>query len=96
MAAKQYYILVVPRDHQSAVLPGIQNFFFLDLQPSLMSLLSYFHIAPRVLADPAGPLSSELSPSAIAEANAAVNSLQQAKTKETKKREIDCAEDRAP
>ena len=27
-------ILVVPRDHQSAVLPGIQNLFFLDLQPS--------------------------------------------------------------
>ena len=73
-------------DHQSAVLPGIQNLFFLDLQPSLMSLLSYFHVAPRVLPDPAGPLSSELSPSAIAEANTAVNDVQQAKTKETKKR----------
>ena len=41
-------VLVVPHDHQSAVLPGIQNLFFLDLQPSLMSLLSYFHVAPRV------------------------------------------------
>ena len=51
-----------------------------------MSLLSYFHAAPRVLPDPAGPLSSELSPSAIAEANAAVNGVQQAKAKETKKR----------
>ena len=30
-------VLVVPHDHQSAVLPGIQNLFFLDLQPSLMS-----------------------------------------------------------
>ena len=82
-------------DHQSAVLPGIQNLFFLDLQSSLMSLLSYFHVAPQVLPDPAEPLSSELSPFAIAEANAAVNGVQQAKTKEIKKREIDCAEDRA-
>ena len=49
-------------------------------------------VAPRVLPDHAGPLSSELSPSAIAEANAAVNGVQQAKTKETKKWEIDCAE----
>ena len=66
-------VLVVPHDLQSAVLPGIQNLFFLDLQPSLMSLLSYFHVAPRVLPNPAGPLSSELSSSAIAEVNAAVN-----------------------
>ena len=73
----------MPHDNQSAVLPGIQNLFFLDLQPSLMSLLSYLHVAPRVLADPVGPLSSELLPSAIAEANAAVNGMQQAKTKET-------------
>ena len=56
-----------------------------------MSLLSYFHVAPRVLPDPAGPLSSELSPSAIAEANAAVNGVQHVKTKETKKREVDRA-----
>ena len=77
--------LVVLHDHQSAVLPGIQSLFFLDLQPSLMSLLLYFHVAPRVLPDPAGPLSSELSPSTIAEANAAVNGVQQAKAKETKK-----------
>ena len=78
------------------------NLFFLNLQPSLMmSLLSYFHVAPRVLPDPAGPLSAELSPSAITEANAAVNGMQQAKTKESKKRgtyiglapEIDHAED---
>ena len=60
-------ILVVPHDHQSAVLPGIQNFFFLDL-----CTVSYFHVAPQVLPDPAGPLSSELSLSAIAEANTAV------------------------
>ena len=79
----------MPHDHQSAVLPGIQNLLFLDLQPSLMLLLSYFHVAPQVLAHPVGPLSSELSPSAIAEANAAVNGVQQAKTKETKKREVD-------
>ena len=46
-----------------------------------MSLLSYFHVAPRVLPDPSGPLSAELSPPAIAEANAAVNGVQQAKTK---------------
>ena len=78
-------VLVVPPDHQSAVLPGIQNLFFLDLQPSLMLLLPYFHIAPRVLRDPARPLSSELSPATIAEANTAVNGVQQAKTKETKK-----------
>ena len=78
-------VQVVPHDHQSAVLPGIQNLFFLDLQSSLMSLLSYFQRAPRILPDPAGSLLSELSPSAIAEANAAVNSVQQAKTKETKK-----------
>ena len=58
---------------------------------SLMSLLSYFHIEPQVLSNPAGPLSLELSPSTIAEANAAVNGVQQAKTKETKKREIDHA-----
>ena len=32
-----------------------------------------------------------VSPSAIAEANAAVNGVQQAKTKETKKREVDRA-----
>ena len=51
-----------------------------------MSLLSYFHIAPRILPDPPRPLSLELSPSAIAEANAAVNGVQQAKTKGTKKR----------
>ena len=51
-----------------------------------MSLLSYFHGAPRVLPDPSGPLSAELSPSAIAEANAAVNGVQQAKTKGSKKR----------
>ena len=87
-------VLVVAHDRQSAVLPGIQNLFFLDLQPSLMSLLLYFQVAPRVLPNPAGPLSSEISPSAITEANAAVNGMQQAKTKETKKREIDHAEDR--
>ena len=80
----------MPHDHQSAVLPGIQNFFFLDLHTVL-----YFHVAPRVLPNPAGPLSSELSPSAIAKANAAVNGVQKTKTKETKKREIDLAEDRA-
>ena len=51
-----------------------------------MSLLSYFQIVQRDLLDPAGPLSSELSPSAIAEANTAVNRVQQAKAKETKKR----------
>ena len=73
----------MPHDHQSAVLSGIQNLLFLDLQPSLMSLPSYFHVAPQVLADPAGPLSSELLPSAIAEANAAVNGVQQAETKKT-------------
>ena len=72
-------ILLVPHDHQSAVLPGIRN-FFLDL---------YFHVAPWVLPDPAGPLSSEQSPSTIAEANAALNCVQQAKTKETKKQEVD-------
>ena len=83
-------VLVVPHDHQSAVLPGTQNLFFLDLQPSLMLLLSYIHVAPRVLRDPAGPLLSELSPSAIAEANAAVNNVHQAK-----KRDIDRAKDRA-
>ena len=56
-------VLVVPCNHQSAVLPGIQILFFLDLQPSLMSLLSYFHVAARVsVPDLAGPLSSELSP----------------------------------
>ena len=59
-----------------------------------MSLLSYFHVAPRVLPDPSGPLSAELiAPSAIAEANAAVNGVQQAKIKGSKKqgtyREID-------
>ena len=75
--------LIVLHDHQSAVLPGIQSLFFLDLQPSLMSLLSYFHTAPQVLPNPAGPLSSELSPSTIAEANAAVNGVQQANAKET-------------
>ena len=51
-----------------------------------MSLLSYFQIVQRDLLDPAGPLSSELSPSAIAEANTAVNRVQQAKAKEMKKR----------
>ena len=79
----------MPHDHQSAVLPGLQNLFFLDLQPSLISLQSYFHLACWILPDPAGPLSLELSPSAITEANAAVNGVQQAK-----KREIDHAEDR--
>ena len=78
----------MPHDHQSAVLPGIQN-FFLDLHT-----VSYFHIAPRVLPNPTGPLLSELSPSAIVEANAAVNCVQKAKTKEIKKREIDLAKDR--
>ena len=74
---------------------------FLNLQSSLMSLLFYFHVAPRVLPDPFGPLSVELSPSAIAEANAAVNGVQQAKNEGSKKRgtyrEIDRvhAEDRA-
>ena len=62
------------------------NPIFLNLQSSLMSLLSYyFHVAPRVLPDPFGPLSAELSPSAIAEANAAVNGVQQAKTQGSKK-----------
>ena len=51
-----------------------------------MSLLSYFHVAPRVLPNPSGPLSAELSPSTITEANAAVNGVQQAKTKGSKKR----------
>ena len=51
-----------------------------------MLLLSYFHVAPRVLPDPSGPLSAELSPSAITEANAVVNGVQQAKTKGNKKR----------
>ena len=51
-----------------------------------MSLLFYFHVAPQVLSDPAGPLSAELSPSTIAEANTAVNSVWQAKTKGGKKR----------
>ena len=46
-----------------------------------MSILLYFRVVPRALPDPAGPLSSELSPSIIAGANAAVNSVQQAKTK---------------
>ena len=55
------------------------NPIFLNLQSCLMSLLSYFHVTPRVLPDPFGPLSAELSPSAIAEANAAVNGMQQAK-----------------
>ena len=51
-----------------------------------MSLLSYFQVVSRDLLDPAGPLSSELAPSAIAEANAAVNRVQQqAKAKETKR-----------
>ena len=59
-----------------------------------MSLLSYFHVAPRILPDPVGPISSELSPSTITEANAAMNSVQQAKMKETKKQEINHAEDR--
>ena len=82
----QAVLVVVPHDHQSAVLPSIQNVFFHNLQPSLMSLLSYFYIAPWVLPNLAGPVPLELSPSAIAEANTAVNSVQQAKTKETKKR----------
>ena len=64
---------------------GTLNPSFLNLQSSLMSLLSYFHVAPRVLPDPSGPLSAELSPSAIAEANAAVNGVQQAKTPGSKK-----------
>ena len=52
-----------------------------------MSLLSYFQAAPwRDLLNPAGPLSSELSPSAISEANAAVNHATQ-RAKESKKRE---------
>ena len=76
--------------NQLFLISGIQNLFFLDLQPSLMSLLLYLHIAPRILPDPAGPLSWELSSSAIAEANTAVNGVQQAK-----KREIGRAEDRA-
>ena len=66
-----------------------------DLQPSLMSLLLYFHVAPRVLPNHAGSVSLEVSPSAIAEANTAVNGMQQAKTKKTKKREIDHDKDRA-
>ena len=72
--------------NQLFLISDIQNLFFLD---SLMLLLSYLHVAPRILPDPAGPLSWELSPSAIAEANTAVNGVQQAK-----KREIDRAEDR--
>ena len=66
------------------------SWYFLNLHT-----VSYFHVASRLLPDPAGPLSSELLPPAIAEVNAAVNGVQQAKTKETKKREIDLAEDRA-
>lgn len=51
-----------------------------------MSLLSYFQAVPRDLVDPVGALSSELLSSAIAEANAAVKLVQQAKAKDTKKR----------
>ena len=53
----------------------------IDLHPSLMSPLSYFICNTSGFADSAGPLLSELSLSAIAEANAAVNGMQQAKTK---------------
>ena len=50
-----------------------------------MLLLSYFQVAPRWdLLDPAGPL-SELSPSVISEANAAVNGAAQ-RAKKSKKR----------
>lgn len=69
------------------LLPVIdQSLFSLDLQASLMSLLSYFQAVPRDLVDPVGALSSELLSSAIAEANAAVKLVQQAKAKDTKKR----------
>ena len=52
-----------------------------------MSLLSYFQVVPRDLLNPVRPLSTELSPSAIMEANIAVTRRmqQQAKAKETKK-----------
>ena len=51
-----------------------------------MSIPSYFQVVPQHLLDPARPLSTELSPSAIAEANSAVTRVQQqAKAKETKK-----------
>ena len=43
-------VLVVPYDHQSAVLPGVQN-LCLDLQPSLMSLLLHLGYCP-ILRDP--------------------------------------------
>ena len=46
-----------------------------------MSILSYFRVVPQALPDPAGPLSSDLSPSTFAEANAAVNGVQEAMTK---------------
>ena len=59
--------------YQSAVVPDIQSLFFLDLQPSLMSLLMHFQVVHRDLFDPAGPLSSELSPSVIVEANETKN-----------------------
>ena len=60
--------------------------FFLVSTSSSMLLLSYFQVAPRRdLLDPAGPLSSELSLSAISEANAAVNGTAQ-RAKESKKR----------
>ena len=51
-----------------------------------MSLLTFFQVVPQDLLDPVGPSSSEVSPSAIAEANASVNRMQHAKAKETKKR----------
>ena len=68
--------------HDYQLFLTIRNIPCIDLHPSLMSLVSYCREVPRALPDPAGPLSSELSPSAIAEANAAVNGMQQAiKTK---------------
>ena len=74
--AAQAVLLIVP--HPSAVLPGIRSLFFLDLQSNLMSYYrTSIDVVPRDLPDPAGPLLLELSPSNIAEANAAVNGVQQ-------------------
>ena len=63
-------------------MPHNHQFFLtvlcIDLHPSLMSLLPLYL---RLLLESAPLSSSKLSPSAIAEANTAVNGVQQAKTK---------------
>ena len=46
-----------------------------------MSPLPFFNIVTRALLDPAGPLSSEMSPSAITGTSSVVNDVQQAMTK---------------